>query len=96
MCKGICNRFLKNIARWRGRTITGARRWKGRKDEIYDDRVYDFRVMKKVSSHDHNRQPQDYTRCTKCEIVLLRAKFPNGCPCCGNTRLTKSFRRGGR
>lgn len=94
-CNNICQRFLNNIARWYGRTSTGARSWKGSKD-CYDDRVYDFRVANRIPNSTLAPLAEEYTRCTRCDIVLLRSKFPNGCPCCGNTRLSKSHRRSGR
>jgi len=74
----------------------GARRWKGLKQN-YDDRVYDFRVAKNVPSSTKAPLSEEYMRCTTCDIVLLRSKFPNGCPCCGNKHnLSKSFVKGGR
>ncbi len=93
-CNLICERFLKNITRWYGRTSTGARRWTGQKNS-YDDRVYDFRAAKKIPNGGPHLS-EEYTRCTPCDIVLLRSKFPNGCPCCGSTNLSKSYRRSGR
>lgn len=90
-CHGICTRFLKNIARWYGRTSTGARRWHGSK-VVYDDRVYDYRVMKNVGS---GHFADDYRRCTKCDIVLMKDAY-DSCPCCGNTQLSLRHRRGGR
>jgi len=94
-CNLICERFLKNIARWYGRTSTGARSWSGPKDKAYDDRVYDFRVAKRMPGGPH--LSEEYRRCSPCDIILLKSKFPNGCPCCGNkANLTISYRKGGR
>lgn len=93
-CNLICQRFLRNIARWYGRTSTGARRWKGLKDS-YDDRVYDFRVAKRVPSSTMAPLSEEYIRCGPCDIVLLKSKFEY-CPCCGNNRLTKSHLSAGR
>lgn len=95
-CNLICERFLKNIARFYGRTLTGARSWKGSKNDCYDDRVYDFRVAKNVPGSTKAPLAEEYSRCTPCNIVLLRSKFTSGCPCCGNTKLTRKTRRGGR
>ena len=93
-CNNICQRFLNNIARWYGRKSSGARRWKGSKD-CYDDRVYDFRVAKRIPNNTLAPLAEEYFRCTPCDIVLLRSKY-DYCPCCGNNRLTKSHRRSGR
>jgi len=84
-CNLICERFLKNIAKWRGRTGTGARQWSGSKDK-YDDRVYDMRVLKSPGSLTSQEEKRQYRRCGKCEIILK--KPINQCPCCDNTQLS--------
>ncbi len=83
-CNLICERFLKNIARWYGRKASGARNWTGYK-EIYDDRVYDMRVLLKPGSLT-DEEKKNYKRCGQCQIILF-SRFKK-CPCCGNSRLS--------
>jgi len=83
-CNLICERFLRNIVRWYGRTRTGARSWKGPKDNVYDDRVYDMRVLRLPGSLT-DEEKKNYRRCGVCQIIISKFKK---CPCCGNVQLS--------
>ena len=89
-CNLICERFLKNIKR----TYTG--KWGGRKTKM-DPKVYDYRVVLHIHSGPH--LSEEYTKCSICNILLLRTYFDlmgERCPCCNSHFMTLSYKKGGR